>query len=52
MSSVGAYNYLLSKKLFLNKEMVDTINNLKSKFVCISKKYPRCVITNKYLFLL
>ena len=50
-SSKGTYNYLLEKKLLLNKEHIDMINTLKSSFVCISKQIPKSIISNKYIIL-
>jgi hypothetical protein len=50
-SGKGTYNYLLEKKLLINKEQIDMINTLKSSFVCICKQIPKCIISNKYIIL-
>ena len=50
-SGKGTYNYLLEKKLLLNKEQIDLVNTLKSTYVCISKQVPKCIIANKFLIL-
>lgn len=51
-SGQGTYNYLLEKKLFLQKDTVNLINSLKSNFVCINKQIPKCIISDKYIILL
>lgn len=48
----GSYDYLYRQKLNLNQKAINTINKSKSKFVCIKKKIPKCVIADKYLILL
>jgi hypothetical protein len=51
-SGQGTYNYLMDKKLLLNKETIDKVNNLKSNFVCINKQFPKSIISDKYILLL
>lgn len=48
----NSYDYLYEKKLNLNKKAINTINNIKSQFVCIKKKIPKCIIADKYIILL
>ena len=48
-SGKGTYNYLMEKKLLINKADMDLINNLKSNFVCINKQIPKCIIADKYI---
>jgi len=48
----GTYNYLLEKKLFLNKKTIEAINTLKSNYVIINKSVPRTIISDKYILLL
>lgn len=50
-SGLGTYNYLLEKKLFLPKDIVKNINELKSNFVVIKKQHPKTIISDKYIFL-
>lgn len=50
-SGSGTYDYLLEKKLNLNKEIVKMINNLKSSFVCINKNIPKIIISDKYIII-
>ena len=50
-SGKGTYNYLLEKKLLINKEQIDLINTLKSSYVVICKQMPKCIISNKYIIL-
>ena len=48
----GTYNYLLEKKLFLNKKTIEAITTLKSNYVIINKSVPRTIISDKYILLL
>jgi GTPase SAR1 family protein len=48
----NSYDYLYEKKLNLNKKAINTINNIKSQFVCIKKKIPKCIIADKYIIIL
>lgn len=50
-SGEGAYNYLLEKKLHLNKKYIDSVNNLKSDWVLINKANPKYILSNKYILL-
>lgn len=50
-SGKGTYNYLMDKKLLLDKECRDLINNLKSSWVCINKQVPKSIISDKYIML-
>jgi len=49
---MGTYNYLLEKKLHLNKKTIEAINTLKSNYVCINKNVPNSVISDNYILLL
>ena len=51
-SGQGTYNYLMEKKLLLNKETIEMLNNLKSKYVCINKQIPKSIVSDKYIILL
>jgi len=51
-SGQGTYNYLMEKKLLLNKETIELLNNLKSKYVCINKQIPKSIVSDKYIMLL
>jgi hypothetical protein len=48
----NSYDYLMERKLNLPKKAINTINKLKSAFVCIKKKLPKAIIADKYLILL
>ena len=48
-SGKGTYNYLMEKKLLLDKETIGYINDLKSNFVCINKVCPKTIISDKYI---
>ena len=50
-SGKGTYNYLMDKKLLLDKECRDLINNLKSSWVCVNKQVPKSIISDKYIML-
>ncbi len=50
-SGKGTYNYILEKKLLINKEQIDMINTLKSSYVVICKQSPKCIVSNKYIIL-
>lgn len=47
----GTYDYFLNKKLFLKKNNIESINELKSNFVMINKGNPKFIISNKYILL-
>jgi len=50
-SGKESYNYLMEKKLHLNKKTIEIINKTYSNFVCIKKNVPQVVISDKYILL-
>ena len=50
-SGKEAYNYLMEKKLNLNKKTIEIINKTFSNYVCIKKSVPQVVISDKYILL-
>ena len=42
----------MEKKLLLNKETIELLNNLKSKYVCVNKQIPKSIVSDKYIILL
>ncbi len=47
----GIYDYLYEKKLKLNKRTIDAIDGLRSDWVCVNKRIPRLVISNRYILI-
>jgi hypothetical protein len=45
------YNYLLEKKLMINKDNINLINKLKSNFVYIRRAFPNVIISDKYVLI-
>lgn len=48
----GAYDYLMTKYLKLNKNIQNMLTRMKSRFCVINKDYPRYVMTDKYIILI
>jgi hypothetical protein len=48
--STRATNYILENYLGLDKKDIKTIKKLKTRWACIYKNYPQCVLTENNLF--
>jgi GTPase SAR1 family protein len=47
----NVYNYLLEKKLMINKDNINLINKLNSNWVYIRRSYPNTITSNKYVLI-